>query len=51
MFFRMIGINNNEFQFVFQRTDISQYTKADATRSRAQIIMTNTGNPFFQYKD
>ncbi|XP_003382016.1 hypothetical protein Tsp_11115, partial [Trichinella spiralis] len=23
--------------------DISQYTKGDATRSSAQIIMTNTG--------
>ncbi|XP_003378753.1 hypothetical protein Tsp_12189, partial [Trichinella spiralis] len=29
--------------FVSQRTNISQYTKADATRSSAQIIMTNTG--------
>ncbi|KRY46572.1 hypothetical protein T03_7925 [Trichinella britovi] len=28
--------------FVSQRTDISQYTKGDATRSSAQIIMTNT---------
>ncbi|KRY03505.1 hypothetical protein T01_5786 [Trichinella spiralis] len=28
--------------FPYRRTDISQYTKGDATRSSAQIIMTNT---------
>ncbi|KRY02331.1 hypothetical protein T01_7436 [Trichinella spiralis] len=28
--------------FPCRRTDISQYTKGDATRSSAQIIMTNT---------
>ncbi|KRZ08629.1 hypothetical protein T4C_1790 [Trichinella pseudospiralis] len=52
MSFRMMGINHNEFQFVSQRTNISQYTKEDTTRSSAKIIMTNTGcNSFFQYKD
>ncbi|KRY16222.1 hypothetical protein T03_11978 [Trichinella britovi] len=44
-------MNNNEFQIVSQRTDISQYTKGNATRSSAQIIMTNAGNPCFQYND
>ncbi|KRY66247.1 hypothetical protein T4A_5343 [Trichinella pseudospiralis] len=37
--------------FISPKTNISQYTKEDTTRSSAQIIMTNTGcNPFFQYK-
>ncbi|XP_003382342.1 conserved hypothetical protein [Trichinella spiralis] len=31
------------YSFVSQRTNISQYTKGDATRSSAQIIMINTG--------
>ncbi|KRX11602.1 hypothetical protein T07_4272 [Trichinella nelsoni] len=29
--------------FLCRRTDISQYTKGDATRSSAQIIMTDMG--------
>ncbi|XP_003382329.1 hypothetical protein Tsp_09167 [Trichinella spiralis] len=40
----IIVLRNTEMpaSFVSQRTDISQYTKEDATRSSAQIIMTNT---------
>ncbi|KRZ49223.1 hypothetical protein T02_4104, partial [Trichinella nativa] len=35
--------HNGSIRFVSQRTNISEYTKGDATRSSAQIIMTNTG--------